>query len=114
MQTLGRLAAVSLTAAVVSVVPTSSEAATSWSTLGRLDGAKHQACKVVVNDGADWRIKNRVVNGNRAKVGAGMIVQKNGEDTQRTWSSGLVRRGATSPVGSVTMPRNDDSFTLVG
>jgi hypothetical protein len=112
MQTLGRVAAVSLAVTVTTVLPAASFAATSWHTVATFEGAKHQACKTLVDDGTQWRIKNRLVNGNRTRVGAGMTVQKNGVDTNRTWNSGLVRKGETSDVGSVTMPRNDDRFTL--
>jgi hypothetical protein len=112
MLTLGRTAAVTLAVAVTTAVPAASFAATSWHTVARFEGAKHQACKVAVNDGADWKIKNRLVNGDRTKVGAGMTVQKDGEDTKRTWNSGLIRRGHTSAAGAVVMPRDDDRFTL--
>ncbi len=114
MQTLGRLTAVILATAAVTALPTASDAANSWTTVTRMDGAKHQACKVPVNGGADWKIKNRLVNGNQTRVGAGMYVQLNGEDTGEQWRSGLVARGQTSPVGSVTMPRGDSAYTLVG
>ena len=113
MQTLGRLAALTLATAAVIAVPTASDAANSWTTLERMDGAKHQACKVVVDDGASWKIKNRLVNGNQARVGAGMKVMRNDEATNRVWSSGLIRRGETSAVGSVKMPRGDDRYSLI-
>jgi hypothetical protein len=113
MQTLGRVAAISLAVTVTTIVPAASFAATSWHTVATFEGAKHQACKTLVDDGTQWRIKNRLVNGNRTQVGAGMTVQKDGVDTNRKWNSGLVRRGHTSDVGSVTIPRNDDRFTIV-
>jgi len=121
MQTSGRLAAVTVSLALLSAVPATSIAApsadaregTSWTTIGKFGGAKHQACATLVDKGTTWRIKNRLVNGNKGRVGAGMIVQKNGVDTHRTWSTGLIPKRTTSKVGSVDLPADDSRFTLV-
>lgn len=115
-----RFAAVTLSIAVLSSVPAATMAAApadragnSWTTIGKYEGAEHQACKALINDGAAWRIKNRLVNGNQSKVGAGMTVQKNGEDTSRRWDSGLIAKRETSAVGSVNLPKGDDRYSLV-
>ena len=121
MSALGRFAAVSATLALCAVplaVGTGSASAdqaragTTWDTIGTYTGAKHQACRVLANDGTAWRVRNRLVNGDQAPVGAGMTVLRNGNRTDRTWSSGLVAKNATSPVGSVLVPRGDSRFTL--
>jgi len=121
MHTLGRLAALTVSTALLAAAPTASLAASSfrqaegrtWTTVGTFEGGKHQACKVLINDGTTWKIHNRLVNGRQGKVGAGMTVQKNGVDTQRTWDSGLIARGATSKVGAVAIPKGKPAFTLV-
>ncbi len=110
MTTTKRLAATALTAALLAV-PTvavsSADAAQgkSWTTTRTWFGAKVQACKVSVRQGEAWRIYGRVVNGQQAKVGAGLTVLK-GEKTTSSWRSGLVAKGKTSQVGSVLLPRN--------
>jgi hypothetical protein len=107
--TLKRLAATALTAAIITV-PTvavnsaDAEPAKSWTTISKWEGAKQQACKVPARNGEAWKIYSRLVNGKKAKIGAGLIVMK-GDVTRMTWRSGLVAKGKTSKVGSVVLPK---------
>jgi len=118
MRTPRRLAALTATTALLVAVPVGAmvapahAAGRSWTTIATYSGAKHQACKELVNDGATWRIYNRLVNGNQAPVGAGMMVLKDKEPTSRVWDSGLIARGHTSDVGSVSIPKGNSAFTL--
>lgn len=111
-----RLIAVASVSLAVCAVPLTTSAATaatsSWTTIATIEGAKHQACKVLANDGTAWRVKNRLVNGDQARAGASMTVLRNGKPTDRTWDSGLIAKNTTSPVGSVLMPKGDSRFTL--
>ena len=92
--------------ASTSAAPTDARAANSWTTIHRIVGAKGQACKVSANGGASWKIYNRVDGRNATgRSQAQMWVTRNGVDTPRTWSSGWVRRGTVSAVGSVMVPR---------
>lgn len=132
MQPIARLAALTLSATLLAAVPvvgavpavaavtsgtTSHDAARAgldWHTIGTSRRARHQACKILVNNGETWKIYNRLVNRpGEAKGGAVMIVQKNGEDTKRNWDSGWIAVGRISGVGAVTIRRGDPRFGLL-
>ena len=113
MSTLQRLGATALTAALLTVPvlgttvtadAAPARAGKSWTTIATWEGARQQACKVSIRDGAAWKIYGRLVNGRQAKIGAGMNVRR-GDDVTSTWSSPLVAKGKTSDVGAVILPR---------
>jgi len=116
----GRLAARTAGLAVLALGATLSTvgpaaAANDWGTLSELDDAKLQACKVSADGGDAWKIKLRVKNGNGYRVKSTARVFDDGAATDSRWASGWVRRGDTSPVGSVTMGRGSAwtvSFSL--
>lgn len=97
------LAALGLVATLSTALPAS--AANDWGTLDDLDDAKLQACKVSADGGDAWKIKLRVKNGNGYRVKSTARVYEGGDATDSRWASGWVRRGDTSPVGSVKMGR---------
>ncbi|WP_155993251.1 hypothetical protein [Nocardioides sp. URHA0020] len=113
MTTIKRLAATALTAALVSVptvAVTSADAAParagkSWTTIAKWEGAKHQACKVSIRKGKAFVIYTRLVNGNKAEIGAALMVTK-GSKTRSEWHSPLIAKGKTSKTGKVVFPRN--------
>lgn len=132
MQPIARLAALTLSATLLAAVPvvgavpsgaavasgtTSHDAARAgrhWTTVDTSLHARRQACKILVDNGETWKIYNRLVNRpGQGRAGATMIVQKNGEDTKRTWDSGWVAVGRISEVGAVTIPRGDPRFGLI-
>jgi hypothetical protein len=107
---VGALAVLAVTAPVntASAAPAAGAAATrTWTTIETLAMAKHQACKVSVNDGATWKIVNRLnsrnVTGGRLR--ASMTVTHHGNLTQRDWTSGWVHQGDVSAAGAVYIPR---------
>ena len=112
MTTLGRLGATVLTTAVLAVPVLAASASAAapvaagkhWSTIARWEGAQQQACKVSVRGGAAWKIYGRLVNGQQARIGAGMNV-RHGDEVTSTWRSPLIDEGDTSQVGSVVLPR---------
>ena len=77
-----------------------------WDTIGNIEGALHQACRVSVDNGAKWRIYNRV-DARQAEivVNATMKVLHNGVPTGAKWKSGYVTPSNISNVGSVFLPR---------
>lgn len=76
-----------------------------WGTITTVEGARHQACRVSVDNGAKRRVYNRV-NARRAdrRTLAGMKVLHNGVGTGARWTSGWVTPGNISDVGSVLVP----------
>lgn len=106
----GRLAARTAGLAVVGLVATlataaPAAAANDWGTLSTVEDGKLQACKVPADGGEAWKIKLRVKNGNDFRIKGSARVYQDGEATDSRWASGWVRRGETSPVGSVKMGR---------
>lgn len=91
---------------IAGAASSASAASRNWTTLLVFHGAKHQACKVSVDDGQTWRVFTRL-DGRKAssRVQAGMTVTKDGSETDRTWLSGWVEEGTVSRVGSVKLPR---------
>lgn len=104
---MGVVATTTALAPVLVVVPTAHAAANNWTVIERGNKAKHGACKVPVNNGAAWKIFNRLdsrqATGGRQR--ATMTVTFKGANTQRKWASGWVRKGNLSAVGSVIMQR---------
>ena len=104
---VGVVATAAALAPVLVVAPAADAQANHWTVIERSNRAKHDACKVAVNNGTAWKIFNRLdsrqATGGRQR--ATMTVTLNGADTQRTWASGWVRKGHLSTVGSVIMPR---------
>jgi hypothetical protein len=91
---------------ITGAASSASAAGRNWTTLLVFHGAKHQACKVSVDDGEAWRVFTRLDGRNAStRVQAGLTVTKNGSETSRTWLSGWVSKGTVSSVGSVKLPR---------
>lgn len=104
---LGALALIMCCGVLVTGAASSASAAgRDWTTLLVLHGAKHQACKVSVDDGRAWRVFTRLDGRNASsRVKAGMTVTRNGSGTGRNWLSGWVNGGTVSRVGYVNLPR---------
>jgi len=103
---LAVLAVAAPTAAVnASAAPGAQQAGRSWTTIETMQHAKHQACKVRINDDTAWRIYNRLDSRNATgpRLRAGMITTEAGA-TAYSWTSGWTRRGELSTVGSVIKP----------
>ena len=83
------------------------QAVNNWGTVGDLDQAQLQACKVSVDGGDAWRVKLRVKNGNDYRVRSQVTVYDRQRETDRTWRSGWVRAGSTSDQGAVRTGRED-------
>ncbi len=94
--------------AVLGVVLAAAPAqAVSWDTIGTMDHARIQACKVSVDDGQAWKIRLRVVNHNHAWVKSRVVVMRGDEETDRRWNSGRVSRDDTA-TGAVRMGQSGD------
>ena len=104
---VGVVATTAALAPVLVVAPAANAQANHWTVIERSNRAKHDACKVSVNNGTAWKVFNRLdsrqATGGRLR--AAMTATLNGADTQRKWASGWVRKGHLSAVGSVIMPR---------
>lgn len=103
-----RRLATSAAAAVlgVSLVAAASPAqAASWQTLDTHEDARLQACKVPTDSG--FTVKLRVRNANGFWVKGQATALESGNTTNRSWSSGRVDAGDTSPVGTVRVGRGD-------
>ena len=104
---VGVVATAAALAPVLVVVPAANAQTNSWTVIERANKARHGACKVSVNEGASWKVYNRLdsrqATGGRLR--ATMTVTVFGASTSRKWASGWVRRGHLSAVGSVIMPR---------
>lgn len=85
---------------------TARAAGKNWDTIGNIEGALHQACRVPVANGAKWRIYNRLdARQGEVRANARMKVLHNGVATGAVWRSGWVTPGNVSDVGSVLVPR---------
>jgi len=86
-----------------------------WTTIETLSKGKQQACKVLVDDGNAWKIKNRLdtrpVTGNGV-LRATLRVTFKGKDTKQSWSSGYLKKNKVSDVGVVFLPRKAN-YSLV-
>lgn len=116
MKTSGRLLALILSTVLLAGVPASFEAASAKSpmalrTIVTWSGAQQQACKASVAGGTKWRVYTRVVNGRKAAVGVGLMVSQ-GDKVVQQFRTPITKKGKTSKVGSVVIPRADDSYTL--
>lgn len=117
MKSTGRLLALLLSTVLLLGVPATFDAASAkaprkLATIKTWYGAKQQACKKSVADGAKWRVYTRVVNGRQAEVGVGLMVMK-GDETVQQFRTPIMKKGKTSKVGSVVIPQDDPEFTLV-
>lgn len=107
---VGSLGVLAVAVPIASVNASASPAAPlggrSWTTIETMQHAKHQACKVPVNNGTAWRIYNRLDSRNATgpRLRASMTVLEAGAPAY-SWTSGWVHRGDLSAVGSVFMPR---------
>lgn len=105
--------AVGFLAAAAVLAPTSAAASAhaapgkDWTTVETLNRAKHQACKVSVDEGTAWKIYNRVDARRlaRGRVAATLTATRSGEPTTRGWESGWVRHGNLSDVGTFKVPK---------
>lgn len=111
LRTIGAAAAASvllfpLSASTATTDDAARAAGKNWGTIRTMEGALHQACRVSVDNGAKWRVFNRV-DARRAdwRSSAYMEVLHNGVGTGAKWDSGRVRPGTISDVGSVLLPR---------
>lgn len=103
---LAVLAVAAPTTAANASAPATQQGGRSWTTIETMQHAKHQACKVSVQDGDAWKIYNRLdsrdATGSRLR--ASMTVLEAGAAAY-AWTSGWVRRDELSTVGSVLLPR---------
>lgn len=92
-------------------VPASAGPERDWTTLRGPLGFMTQACKVLVDDGASWKIVARA-DATGAKVGGTVVFQVYPQSRApgRHWSSGRVAKGARSSVGSVLLPRQQGNW----
>ena len=106
---VGAVAAVALVAPATAALadPTPRAAAKSWTTLETFERAHQQACKTPVADGTAWKIYNRLDARDlrHGRVAATLTAYRNGRSTSRDWTSGWVRHGDVSDVGSFRVPR---------
>ena len=77
-----------------------------FETLASISGAKVQACRIPTSASKPVTIKLRV-DATRAsgRVSAVAHASNNGTDTGKGWTSGWVRKGHRSSVGTVHVPR---------
>ncbi|WP_148575619.1 hypothetical protein [Nocardioides caldifontis] len=112
MRNLSRTLAVAA-ATVAITVPSfgaAQAAGNDWKTLSTFDGGKVQACKVATKSG-DWKVKLRVdARKAKSKVTGMAYVTKNGDELAN-WTSGWVKKGKVSSVGTVKLPRGK-AYTL--
>lgn len=114
-----RLAALALSTALLVGAPAAvaqadqpaERAGKSFRTIATWEGAKQQACKVSAS-ATTWKVFTRVVNGRRAAIGVGLIVNKDGEELRRA-ATKITAERRTSKIVSVTYPKKDDGFELV-
>lgn len=104
-------------AALVVVAPVSgaNAAGNSWTTIETLAKGKQQACRVLVDDGKAWKIKNRLDTRkvtDKGELRATLRVQYKGKDTKQYWSSGYLTKGKVSKVGVIYLPRKAN-YTLL-
>lgn len=77
-----------------------------WDTIGNIDGALHQACRVSIHKDTKWRVYNRLdARHGEARAEARMTVLHDGAATGEVWRSGWITPGHVSDVGSVVVPR---------
>ena len=115
MKITARILGLVLSTALLAGTPAAFEAASAkaplkLATIKTWSGAKQQACKKSVA-GNKWRVYTRVVNGRQAEVGVGLMVTK-GDKTVQEFRTPIMRKGKTSKVGSVVIPKSNPAYTL--
>lgn len=95
--------------AAAQAAPSHTSVAKHWTTIETIGkpAGKQQACKVLENQGRDWKIYNRL-NDSRVtggKLEATLTVSRHGVPTKAHWDSGYVRPGHISKVGTLILPR---------
>jgi hypothetical protein len=116
MKTTARVVALLLSTVLLVGAPAAFQAASAkpalkLSTIKTAWGAKQQACKKSVAHGKNWRVYTRVVNGRKAEVGVGLMVNK-GDKTVAEFRTPIMKKGKTSKIGSVVIPQDDAEYTL--
>ena len=102
-----RAAAVAMPLGLVLVLTAGpAQAVADWDTVGQLESAKLQACKVRADGGDAWKVRLRVRNGNDYRVQSRVTVFEGERETARTWASGWVADGQ-STTGAVKTGTGD-------
>ena len=109
-RTVGAIAAATLLlSSFAFTVPEAQAAGRRYTTVGTLDAARLQVCKVPVQDGAKFRVFGRIDNSRGKRddeaVRGGVDVVKDGKRTSHHFSIPFTKPGRVSAAASLVVPR---------